>query len=301
MSCAYGLASAIYSGIFKYVFHQDLLGFLLFLSIFSGVVPLVSGIFLNVVPKEFREYGSASINQEEDGEQIALVPKVDNSVSPLKMVLTLDFYLFCAIIFAGMGTGQAITNNLGAAVVSYGGTKEMVPNLLIINSVASCLGRIVMGFLSDRISLYAIRPTFLNVCVLWLGCISFGFAFTNVGFTYVLTFCSGWSYGGINAVIIAYLADRFGPKFLGMNNTICKLSALLGNYLMATVLASAIYSANIKGSSKTCYGRDCYLVTFLTMSVVCAVVYLSTLYLMHRNQGMYAEIRKRSIIGKINK
>jgi MFS family permease len=343
MSCVYGIASAIYSGLFKFVFQQDLMRFLLFLSFFAGIVPLISGLFLNVVPKDYdrkrRMQETAQLEEERrlrgeetpitinaiddeakpepsdqiDFEEMSLlkkgvkserlspaivVPNVNESLSPWKMIQTIDFYLFCAVIFAGMGTGQAITNNLGAAVVSYGGSKDIIPNLLIINSIASATGRIVLGYMSDRLSNYAIRPTFLNICVLSLGCVSFGFAFTNVPLIYVLTFFSGFSYGGINAVIIAYLADRFGPQFLGMNNTICKLGALLANYLLATVLASIVYQAHIKGNSKTCHGRGCYLITFLTMSCLCLAVFLSTLFLMHRNQDMYAEIRKKHIVGK---
>lgn len=339
MSCIYGLASAIFSGIFKYVFHQDLMGFLIFLTLFAGIVPLVSGIFLNVVPKDFDRKRklqeelehhekmlnrgdeavvvvSASINDQEEqqleqeSEEMILLktktkhitttppPDVDISLAPWNMVRTVDFYLFCLSIFAGMGVGQSITNNLGSAVVSYGGTKDAVPTMLIINSIASCIGRIVMGYLSDRLSPFAIRPSFLNICVFLMGCVSFLFAFANVSFIYFLVFCYGFAYGGINAVIVAYLADRFGPKYLGMNNTICKLSALLGNYLMATVLASTIYQSHIKGSGKTCHGRDCYQVTFLIMSGICLLAYVSTLLLMHRNQAIYAEIRKKSLIGK---
>ncbi len=276
-----------------------MLGFLLFLSIVCAVVPLISGIFLNIVPKDFSAKKiideTTSINVDSEKEVIS---PVEESTSPWQMIQTVDFYLFCLIIFAGMGTGQAISNNLGTAVVSLGGSKEIVADLLIINSVASCTGRIVMGFLSDRLSPYAIRPTFLNVCVLSLGIVAFGFAFATVDMTYILVFGNGFSYGGINAVIIAYLADRFGPKYLGMNNTICKVSSLIGNYLMATVLASAVYSANIRGSGKTCHGPYCYLATFLIISGVCLVTFLANLYLMHRNQDMYRELRKKALIGK---
>ncbi|KAL0483817.1 hypothetical protein AKO1_014054 [Acrasis kona] len=328
LSCIYGISSAIFSFIYQHVFHQELLGFVFFVTVFVGVVPIVCGIFLNVVPKDFdrsrrenlvqqqieeeqryileKEEGTdvkhiGTVNEPDEEQEEPVVeediipPKQDDSVSPLVMIRSIDFYLFAFIVFACMGSGQTIVNHIGTAVESYGGNKNSISSIMIVNSIASCLGRVLFGFTSDRLSAYVIRPAFLNYALLMMSVSAYGFAFTNPGIlVYFLTFGVGFSYGGVNAIIIAYLADRFGPKFLGMNNTISKLGALIGNFLLSTALAGAIYQANTRGGGNICRGRECYQSTFLIVASICLAGFVCSLVLMHRNQGMYAKIREKT-------
>lgn len=322
LSCVYGIAPAVFAGLFKFVFHYDLISFLLFLSMFAGATPLVCSVFLNVVPKDFNKKNIVKEEQDEvdtictlnnetktfenEEEEKLLWQKKsvetteisNESVTPWRMLQSIDFYLFFLLNFSAAGVALAILNNIGSVVISYGGNDDIIPNILIINSVGSCIGRILFGYISDRLSLYAIRPTFLNISVVSIGFVSYMLAFADIFAIYFGIFFCGIAYGGLASVRIAYLADRFGPKYLGINNIIFNLSTLLGSYILSTVLAGTLYQANIKGSGKICRGRDCYQSTFLIMAILCLITFLSTLYLMHRNQAIYAEIRKRATAGK---
>jgi MFS family permease len=298
MLSVYGLSSALFSAIYAYGFNYRLLEYMLFVSILSAVGPMVSGfIFLNDIPKQTIEEGVPEQKEEDQIEKTAEQKPVEEQhtdSNPFQMLMSLDFYLICVLTFCGVGSGLVITINLGSLVASYGGNPDITPNLIIIYSFASSIGRLIMGVSSDLLGNYANRGTFVNICMIGLGFTSLSFYFATVPLFYPLIFSTGFFYGGVNTMLASVLSERFGAKYYAINTGLQLVASTTASYLIATLLASAIYQSNIPGEGTLCYGRKCFEPTFLITTTLCVIGYLAGLVLMHRTRGLYALLRSQA-------
>jgi MFS family permease len=305
LQCVFGLASALFSAMFKFVFQGKLLPFMLMTSIFSLTGPLFFGcIFLNVIEEPAQPLDTLSIQDDPVATDVThLIEKktvtkpvetveeiVTRSATPLQLLTSIDFYLMGIIFFCGAGSGGTAMINIGSMLQSYGGSDNMAPVLIIIYSISSSGGRLLIGYLSDRFSHVATRSTFLNITQLVLGFTCLGFAFASVPMFYVLMASIGCFYGGLNAMIAAVLSERFGTKYFAINSGFTVAASTLGSYVLATILAASVYQSHITHQGgKRCYGRDCYQLTFVICCIVCSLGFVAGLVLMHRTRPMYEQ------------
>jgi hypothetical protein len=313
--CIYGLTGGVFSAIFAYVFKENLVSFLFFMGCFCSAAPIAGIVFLNVVPQrkveepvaeateatrlvspEAGTNDSTSVNGEET-EQVETIQKPvavvdDGSVPTYRMVLTLDFWLLGVCVFCSMGSSITLLSNLGGVVQSYGGAQSVTAILMMIYSVASSTGRIMMGVLSDKLSFFMTRVTFLNCCFLSIGACLFTCVFAIVPMFYPLMFIFGVSYGGMMCMTPSIISDRWGTKYFSTNLAGVFLFQLLGSYLLGTLMASSIYQSHIVGSGKKCRGRACFQLTFVICTGLCLISFITALVLMHRTKPIYAKINK---------
>jgi MFS family permease len=173
---------------------------------------------------------------------------------------------------------------LASIVVSYGAEDGYQVPMVIIYAVSSCFGRIVFGILSDRYALRVSRATFINTGVLLMGLCQFGFSVATLPYFYPLIVLLGVSYGCIMAVMSAFMSDRFGNKFYGINLSFASISSAAGSYLIGTLLAAHIYEQHIHGTGHLCVGRPCYSMTFLITTGLCMFSFVLGVLLMYRNR-----------------
>lgn len=185
LAASFGISSALFTSLFAYVFRGNLLLFLLCVSIVTFVVPMLGIAFLGVNPQMQDTSTSSSLDNEMDESQLEehdetrlnriksliirnIIPPSTNqeNYNPIQMILTFDFWLYCCMFFAGIGSGVVVFNNLGSMVVSYGGHNGEQSKFVIILSLSNCLGRIFFGFISDRFAATATRVTFLNITLM---------------------------------------------------------------------------------------------------------------------------------------
>jgi MFS family permease len=206
-----------------------------------------------------------------------------------------DFWIFMFCGFCG-SSGIAITNNLGSVVDSYGGDPTIVPLLFTLYSIGLSTGKFTIGYLSDRLALYATRATFYNFGALLQILCAVSFATFPVSTFYVLVFILGVSNGAGASMMYAFMSQRFGNLYFGTNCTITYIGSSASSYIFATWLASSIYEANITGEGKMCHGMKCFQATFLIVTIVCVIGFISGLVLMYRVRNINKPKIKKIIV-----
>lgn len=83
----------------------------------------------------------------------------------IEAALSLDFLLFCVILFCGSGAGLTLINNVGTLTKALGAPDNGQDVYIVLLSVFNCLGRAVFGFLSDAFSHVLTRPGWFTVTV----------------------------------------------------------------------------------------------------------------------------------------
>jgi MFS family permease len=172
-------------------------------------------------------------------------------------------------------------------VLSYGGKGTETGLLVIIFSLANCIGRIIFGMLSDRLKKYASRTTFLNISVIFMGACQYAFAFATLPLFYPLIVLTGLAYGGLWCMAPSFVSDRYGAKWFGVNTSIANLASTAGSYVLATAVAAAIYQHHIVGKGNKCHGAQCFQITFFITTGVCVFAFITGLVLMYRTRKMY--------------
>jgi MFS family permease len=244
--CIYGLTGGVFAAIYEYIFQENVVAYIFFQACFCSAAPIAGIIFLNVVPQKKEpeiiaaneetrlvtpEAGSDSVNGDDEVETITKpVVSEQDGVSTFRMLLTIDFWLLSLCVFCSMGSSITLLSNLGGVVESYGGARSATAVLMMIYSVASSTGRIVMGLLSDRLSFFMTRMTFLNCCFLSIGACLFTCIFAITPMFYPLMFIFGISYGGMMASTPTLISDRWGTRYFATNLAAVFLFQLLGSY-----------------------------------------------------------------------
>lgn len=352
MASFLAISAAIFTSIFSIVFKRDLNQFLLFMAISAGGIPIVSTIFMNIVPQEggmgelcsddegkslniqgftqplksdstsdsdlevsqpvlyyqsnsngtevspfvATEHPELAVIQREGSERstqkiVTTKDMVFREVNPIQVLFTLDFWLLFIVFFSGVGSVYVINNNLGSIVLSLGAKKGSQNVMILLFSFSNCVGRIIAGWVSDKLARHVTRMTLLNCASLCIGLVHYGFSFSTLRMMYPLVTCLGFMNGALYAMIPSYLSERFGQKYFSITFRVACLAPSLGSYLLATLLASAIYKANSKEGSKSCYGKECYQATYLICTGLCLLGFIVGLVLMYRSRKMYNRIR----------
>ena len=212
-------------------------------------------------------------------------------VNPFQMLISLDFWLLFVVFFSSVGSAYVINNNLGSIVLSLGAQKGAQNIMVLLFSFANCLGRIIVGLVSDKIANYVTRMTILNFATLGIGLIHYGFSFSTVPAMHFWITVLGLVYGALYAMIPSFISERFGPKYFSINFNVACLAPSLGSYLLATLLASSVYKANSREGSNSCFGRGCFQATHLICTGLCVFSFIVGLFLMHRSSRMYTRIQ----------
>lgn len=228
--------------------------------------------------------------------KIAKTPIPD--ANPLQMLFTLDFYLVFYVYFATMGSGLVIVNNLGSIVISFGGYDGQQHLMVMIFACSNALGRLMFGLMSDTLSRYITRTTFLTGGVLLMLICQMIVLVSPLWVYYFILILLGVSFGGVAVMVPSFLSERFGPKYFAVNSSICSLASSLGSFLLATLLAGKIYESNIPtdNMSKICYGTLCYQTTFYLTTTLCGFGAVGGIILMYRTRGLYQILYYRKVL-----
>ncbi|KAL0491714.1 3 TM domain-containing transmembrane protein, partial [Acrasis kona] len=163
------------------------------MSLFCGLSILLIGFpFVNEVKNKEPLLADKTTITTYDGDDVNVEVTIQTEkprevyLNPFQMILTVDFWLLFILLFAGIGTGLVVINNMGNMVQSYRGEKHMTGILVIIFSVFNCIGRILFGYLSDKLKNYITRTGFLNITVLMMALSQYCWAFVTLPLFYPL-------------------------------------------------------------------------------------------------------------------
>lgn len=73
--------------------------------------------------------------------------------TPMQVIKEVDFWLLFLVFAVGSGAGLMVINNIGSIRLTFGGTEGDVTqtSLVITLSVCNFVGRLLFGYLSDRL------------------------------------------------------------------------------------------------------------------------------------------------------
>ncbi|MEW5313536.1 MAG: hypothetical protein WDW38_005096 [Sanguina aurantia] len=230
---------------------------------------------------------------EGDEEEESASPPVSLTVlqacrSPIYWLLWLQF-------FCGVGTGLTLLNNLSALVLALGGKPGGQVVLVSLFSVANATGRLLLGHVSEHMLHRCGTPRTMSlltnsICMLLVPVACF---WASAADLYPLSLLAGLAFGGFWSLIPAITSDLFGLANFGGVYTSLQLAPAAGSYLLASLLASYVYTqASVAhGDLVTCLGPDCFSSTWLVLIAVNMASLGGTTVLVQLADPIYRDLR----------
>ena len=143
-------------------------------------------------------------------------PTLQVSVQPLGLFVRKDFYLLWMIYFIASGAGLMVISSInGMAKKSMG---EMAFLAVVVLALGNASGRVVAGFVSDKIGR---KATLLGVTILQAICMLLAVPVTEtLSFPILLVILAtaiGFHYGANLCLFPAFAKDLYGLKNFGVN------------------------------------------------------------------------------------
>jgi len=198
-----------------------------------------------------------------------------SSVSVKQAIKTSHFWLFGLILACFFFILQVITIHIYSHAVDIGVSATVAASILSIVAGSSIIGRLSMGFVSDRIG--ARRALSACLVIVTLALIWLLFA-KEIWMLYMFAVLFGIAYGGIIPLQTLLTGELFGLKFLGTIMASIMLLGMVGGILGGPV-AGSIFDVT-----------ESYSLAFLICVVLCALAITLSLILL-RSRG------KEGIVG----
>ena len=220
---AFGIASAIYSGIYAAFGSDNVQNFILFMFIIIVIASVLAAIVIIIIPKPVSlplhlDDNDNNKRTEEAKEAAAVVTppssKYTNEATGWRLLLRYDFYLLWSLFAIGAGAGLLVINQLGEIVFSLTDGDENMKNIMVaVFSIANCVGRIGSGLISDKFE-SRINRTVWILLVLGITCVSHGVfgVYQNQYVLLPVVLASGLGYGGLFALIPVLIGKFWGTK-----------------------------------------------------------------------------------------
>eukprot|EP00033_Pygsuia_biforma_P003766 GCRY01004125.1.p1 GENE.GCRY01004125.1~~GCRY01004125.1.p1 ORF type:complete len:494 (+),score=108.26 GCRY01004125.1:211-1692(+) len=192
--------------------------------------------------------------------------------------------LFCTYGLAA-GPGLMMIGNINALGRSAGASKSLSTTLVLIASLASVSGRVVIGVLSDktyskwktpRAVWLAFACAVMTVCSFLLALVGTGSVFLLVLLITIFAVLNGSIYTSLPPITSA----AFGAPHFGQTYGFLRMApALLG--LLMNYVAGRLYDAHAD-SEHTCVGGKCYFLTLVLTGLMCGVAFAAATALSRR-------------------
>ncbi|KAL2929874.1 Protein NUCLEAR FUSION DEFECTIVE 4 [Bienertia sinuspersici] len=207
-----------------------------------------------------------------------------------------DFWLLFVVYFVGVGSGVTVLNNLGQIGIAYGMPDAKI--LLSLFSFFNFVGRLGGGSVSE----YFVRTRTLprTICLTFTQSVMIIvyllFAWGANGTLYAATGMLGLCYGVQFSIMIPTASELFGLKHFGIIFNFMSLGNPLGALLFSGLLAGYIYDHEVSkqhalnmlsANSHTCFGPNCFRITFLVLACICGVGSVLSVILTIRIKPVY--------------
>ncbi len=270
-TAAYGAGSIIFPPIM-----QALIGSVgvqstfLILGIAYTVVILVAACFVSEPPEGWVPDGWTPPAPK--GEVLAKPAVVDKNWK--QMLADYRFYLMI-IVFTIFATGGLMVVSQGSPMAqAIGGvTPTAAATAVSIIAIGNTLGRVIWGWISDKIGRY---PALILMALVVVAGGFFLAAMTESGSYAIFLICAlliAMSYGGSMGVFPALTSDAFGLKNNGVNYGIMFIGFALGGFI-GPIIATSLFAAT-----------QSYSTALLVVGIMGAVATLLVLWLTKINKS----------------
>ncbi|BAT91490.1 hypothetical protein LR48_Vigan05g222300 [Vigna angularis] len=199
-----------------------------------------------------------------------------------------DFWLCWFAYFLGAGSGVTVLNNLAQIGVALG--VEDTTILLSVFSFCIFIGRLGAGVVSEYfVRLIALPRTFWMTCAQIIMIVAFLFYASALnGTLYAATALLGICYGVQCSIMAPTVSEIFGLKHFGVISSFMMLGNPIGALIFSVFLAGNVYDTEAaKQGNSTCYGADCFRLTFLVLAGVCGLGTILSIILTIRMRPVY--------------
>ncbi|KAH1080226.1 hypothetical protein J1N35_019987 [Gossypium stocksii] len=208
-----------------------------------------------------------------------------------RAMLTVNFWLLFVAMICGMGSGLATINNISQIGQSLGYSTIERSSLVALWSIWNFLGRFGAGFLSD-ILLHKgwARPLFM---VITLATLTFGHLIVASGFPgnlYIGSVMVGICYGSQWSLMPTITSEIFGVRHMGTIFNTIAIASPIGSYIFSVRIIGYIYDKMATSEDNSCYGTQCFMLSFFIMAAVAFLGFLIAFALFLRTRRFYRQI-----------
>ncbi|OMO96587.1 Nodulin-like protein [Corchorus capsularis] len=220
-----------------------------------------------------------------------LVDDDEQDINLLRAMLSLDFWLLFIAMICGMGSGLATINNISQIGESLGYTSTERSSLVSLWSIWNFLGRFGAGYVSD-IFLHKgwARPLFM---VITLATLTFGHLIVASGFTgnlYIGSIVVGICYGSQWSLMPTITSEIFGVRHMGTIFNTIAIASPVGSYIFSVRVIGHFYDKVATGEDNSCYGSQCFMLSFFIMASVAFLGFLVAFALFLRTRRFYRQV-----------
>ncbi|BDA41740.1 Protein NUCLEAR FUSION DEFECTIVE 4 [Coccomyxa sp. Obi] len=213
-------------------------------------------------------------------------------------LVSLNYWMLWSALMVGMGAGFTMLNNLGQMVEALGGRREGQGIYVLLFTTLNTVGRMVGGYVPERL-LHARgtpRTIFAVVASLMTCLAALLSAFTNLRWLLACAMMLGFVFGWHWSLMPVLTSELFGLHHFASNHAVMHLAPTVGGFLCSALLAGNVY--DIRGTSHgdpygTCYGRDCYRLSYLVIAGMAGLQSFASYWLFLRTREVYREEYKR--------
>lgn len=207
-----------------------------------------------------------------------------------------NFYLLAFTVFIGMGSCLAFLNNIARLVMSVGGLPNGTASILSIFSVSNAGGRMLFGWLPEKM-LHAKgtpRPVFLVVASLLTSvCCALTAYFVQPRLLHPLALGFGVSFGALWSLMPSLAGDFFGLGSFATIYTLLQLAPAAGSFGFASLLTGWLYEEELKRHGQpaeaVCIGVGCFKTAFMVMGIAGGLACIAAVVLTVRTRKVYHE------------
>ena len=228
----------------------------------------------------------------EDQVNVALDDKTlfdEEGMNLLQAMCTVNFWLFFIAIVCGIGSTQAVINNLSQIGQSLNYTSVEVNNLVSLWNIWNCLGRVGVGNLSDYL-LHTrgwARPLFIAITLatMMIGHLVIASGFP--GMLYVGSILMGICDGSQWSLMPTITSDIFGVRHMGTIFNTIAIACPVGSYIFSVRVIGYIYDKEAGGEDHSCFGTRCFMLSFFIMASLAFLGFLFAIALFQRTKRFY--------------
>uniref|UniRef100_A0A2N9IJP6 Nodulin-like domain-containing protein n=1 Tax=Fagus sylvatica TaxID=28930 RepID=A0A2N9IJP6_FAGSY len=181
----------------------------------------------------------------------------EEGMNLLQAVCTVNFWLLFIAMICGMGSTQAVINNLSQIGQSLNYTTVEMNNLVSLWSIWTCLGRVGSGYLSDYL-LHTRGWTRPLLMAITLATVIIGHIVIASGFPgnlYVGSILMGICDGSQWSLMPTITSDIFGVRHMGTIYNTFGLGCPIGSYIFSVRVIGYIYDMEAGGEDHSCLGQ----------------------------------------------
>uniref|UniRef100_A0A2N9H3J8 Major facilitator superfamily (MFS) profile domain-containing protein n=1 Tax=Fagus sylvatica TaxID=28930 RepID=A0A2N9H3J8_FAGSY len=213
----------------------------------------------------------------------------EEGMNLLQAMCTVNFWLLFIAMICGMGSTQAVINNLSQIGQSLNYTTVEVNNLVSLWSIWTCLGRVGSGYLSDYL-LHTRGWTRPLLMAITLATVIIGHIVIASGFPgnlYVGSILMGICDGSQWSLMPTITSDIFGVRHMGTIFNTFGLGCPIGSYIFSVRVIGYIYDMQAGGEDHSCFGTRCFMISFFIMASLALLGFLFAIALFQRTKGFY--------------